>query len=55
MDRLRSAGIVTESPTSDQLEQTLTSGPQAQLSDDFVRGQDRRSELTEYGVSYNFV
>ncbi|MCA9553233.1 MAG: hypothetical protein KC933_24565 [Myxococcales bacterium] len=50
MDRLRSAGIITGSPTSDQLEQTLTSGPRAQLSDDFVRGQDRRSELTEYGV-----
>ena len=50
LDRLRSAGIVSGSPSSEALERTLTEGARPRLSDDFVGRQASRSELSRYGV-----
>lgn len=50
LGRLREAGLLTERPDVDTLERDLTDGIRAQLSDEMIGRQDRRSELSYLGV-----
>lgn len=53
VDRLRSAGILEGSPTTDTVERTISGDARDRLSDAFVGRQDRRSGISDYGIQPN--
>ncbi len=50
VEGLRSSGMLTGSPSADQVESAISGAPRTRLSDEFLRTQARNSGLNEYGA-----